>query len=84
MEMEIKEAFDRLRKRCIEKGLKGVNLQLNMHKVCYHIHNGDRIMRIDEVINYFGFESCTNYQMINVLQDNLYGTYADAVKDVFL
>ncbi|MBP3592363.1 MAG: glycoside hydrolase family 99-like domain-containing protein [Clostridia bacterium] len=74
-----KEALDWLKSRCVEKGLKGVHLQLNMHKVCYDIHDGDRHMTIDEVIRYFGFESCTNYQMVNVLEKP-WGTYADAVE----
>ena len=41
------------------------------------------LMSIEEVINYFGFESCTNYQMINVLE-KLAGTYADAVENAAL
>lgn len=77
---QTKDAFDWLRKRCIEEGLPGLHLQLNMHHICYDIKDDGRTMGIDEVINYFGFESCTNYQMINVLQDKIGGTYAEAVE----
>lgn len=76
---ETKDALNWLKKRCAQKGLPGVHLQLNMHKVCYEIYDGNRKMGIDEVITYFGFDSCTNYQMINVLQ-RTEGTYADAVE----
>lgn len=75
-----KEALDWFRARCVEKGLPGVHLQLNQHKVCYEIYDDDgRLMGIDEVIRYFGFESCTNYQMINVLE-KLEDNYAEAVE----
>ena len=80
---ETKDALDWFRNRCVEKGLSGVHLQLNQHQVCYEICDGDRLMSIEEVINYFGFESCTNYQMINVLE-KLEGTYADAVENAAL
>ena len=76
-----KEALDWFRKRCIEKGLPGLHLQLNQHQVCYDIHDGDRLMGIDEVINYFGFESCTNYQMINI-PTKPWSTYAEAVENL--
>lgn len=76
---ETKAALDWFRNRCVEKGLPGVHLQLNQHQVCYEIYDGGRLMSIEEVIRYFGFESCTNYQMINVLK-RPWGTYADAVE----
>ena len=77
---ETKDALDWFRQRCVEKGLKGLHLQMNMHQVCYEIYDGDRLMGIDEVISYFGFDSCTNYQMINVLKDKVEGTYEEAVE----
>lgn len=81
----IKETRDALlwfKNRCVEKGLKGLHLQLNQHQVCYNIYDGDRKMTINEVVKYFGFDSCTNYQMINVNGDKIEGTYPEAVEKV--
>lgn len=75
-----KEALDRFREKCVATGLKGVHLQLNLHKVCYEIKDGDRILPITEVFEYFGFDSATNYQMLNLIQvkDR---DYSDAVEE---
>lgn len=77
---ETKDALDWFKKRCIEKGLKGLHLQLNQHQVCYNIYDGDHKMTIEEVVKYFGFDSCTNYQMVNVIGgDGIKGDYPEIV-----
>ena len=76
---ETKDALDWLKRRCVEKGLKGLHLQLNQHRVCYEIYDGDRLMTIDEVIRYFDFDSTTNYQMIDI-NGKVEGTYSQAVE----
>ena len=78
---ETKEALEWFRNRCVEKGLKGLHLQLNQHKVCYNIYDGEHCMTIEEVVKYFGFDSCTNYQMINVVGgDGVEGNYPEIVE----
>jgi len=78
-----RDALNWFKNRCVEKGLKGLHLQLNQHQVCYNIYDGEHKMTIGEVVKYFGFDSCTNYQMINVIGgDGVEGTYPEAVEKV--
>ena len=76
---EAKAAIEMMRERCIEKGLPGLHVQLNMHRVCKNIYNGDRLMTITEVVEYFGFDSTTNYQMVNLI-DHSTRDYQSAVE----
>ena len=66
---ETEDALRWLKNECIKAGLSGLHLQLNQHQVCYEIYDGDRLMPIDEVIRRFGFDSTTNYQMLNVCKE---------------
>ena len=66
---ETEDALRWLKSECIKEGLSGLHLQLNQHQVCYEIYDGDRLMPIDEVIRRFGFDSTTNYQMLNVCKE---------------
>jgi len=76
---QAREAIGMMRERCVEKGLKGLHVQLNMHRVCKEIYDGDRLMTITEVIEYFGFDSTTNYQMVNLI-DHSTRDYGSAVE----
>lgn len=64
---ETKAALEWFKDKCVQAGLPGLHLQLNQHQVCYEIYDGDRLMPIAEVINYLGFDSTTNYQMVNLI-----------------
>lgn len=64
---ETKEALDIFRQKCVDAGLGGLHLQLNQHGVCYEIYDGDRLVPFEEVVTYLGFDSTTNYQMINII-----------------
>ena len=66
---ETEDALRWLKNECVKAGLSGLHLQLNQHQVCYEIYDGDRLMPIDEVIRRFGFDSTTNYQMLNVCKE---------------
>ena len=66
---ETEDALRWLKNECVKEGLSGLHLQLNQHQVCYEIYDGDRLMPIDEVIRRFGFDSTTNYQMLNVCKE---------------
>lgn len=63
---ETKDALLWFRNRCVELGLPGVHLQFDMEKFCYELYDGDKLLSVEEIINYFGFDSSTNYQMKNL------------------
>ncbi len=65
---ETEDALRWFKKECVKEGLAGLHLQLNQHPVCYEICDGDRCLPIEEVIRRFGFDSTTNYQMVNVIK----------------
>ena len=62
---QTEKALHRLKEKCKEAGLGGLHLQLNLHPVCYEIREGERLLPIEEVITRLGFDSTTNYQMLN-------------------
>ncbi len=73
---ETEDALHRLKEECKKAGLAGLHLQLNQHPVCYEIYENDRRLPIGEVISRLGFDSTTNYQMLNVCKERErdYGT----------
>lgn len=65
-----RDALAWLKKRCEERDLGGLHLQMNVHGVCTRIRDEQgRIVPIDELIDFLGFDSSTNYQMIDLVED---------------
>lgn len=75
-----REALMSFREKCEKAGLGGLHLQLNLHKVCYEIEDEGRIVPIREIIDYLGFDSATNYQMLNLVEPKS-REYTDAVEE---
>ncbi len=81
-----KEALEWLRAECVKAGLGGLHLQMNFHSVCYGIKGEDgRFIRIKDLIKYLGFDSATNYQMIDIVkrEDKDYAEAVEEAKDAW-
>lgn len=80
---ETQRAFQWLKQRCTEAGLGGLHLQLNIHNVCTKIADETgRIVPTGELIEYLGFDSTTNYQLLDLVED-ADRDYADVAEDSF-
>jgi len=66
---ETASALQWFKEECVRAGLPGLHLQLHQHRVCYGIHDGDRLMSIAEIVNRFGFDSTTHYQMASLMKN---------------
>ncbi len=81
-----KAAFEWLKDECVKAGLGGLHLQMNIHPVCYHIQdeNGKEVP-IKELIDTLGFDSATNYQLIDLVkyEDDQYENAVDIAKSTW-
>ncbi len=69
------------KERCCEAGLGGLHLQFDVEWFCSEVFDGERIMTLDEVAEYFSFDSATNYQMKNLSVSGIDSDYATVAKE---